>query len=398
MTPETFSQYQEIGRSLARHLQQHVGRLPPVLTLQAVAADLAAGNSELLLPLKDLVSRPGFSSLAAKASSGGGALEGHALLKDMQATFSPQVIIALDEVLAGFLDLPCGPIGSQGKAVTNQFAKGESASTTAEQEESPSRQTSSRQHDPSQPGALTNLAPRGTARLSLLTAIAVGSAGMAAGAIVAFRSTPFCGALGLCHTHERSSGTQQALNAANEAEQDLRRAQGLADYRQATEQIEGELLKLSGASLTTDQERQRQRLQATAIQARSILAEEEVDMKRLGLASRAIDAARTSIGEERLSQLNAARQELGSIPARSFSSVEADQARQRLIELERQLSTPSSPETSPTAPEAVPEAAISNKVAPQPEARTSYSAQPIPLTQSPSPARETTPDRDQPLF
>lgn len=87
--PQQRSQYRAVGERLAEYLLQDQGLLPPVSTLQAIAADMAAGPNEFLLPLKDLVSRPAFRSLVAKAGSGSRALEGHALLQDMQVTFSP---------------------------------------------------------------------------------------------------------------------------------------------------------------------------------------------------------------------------------------------------------------------------------------------------------------------
>jgi hypothetical protein len=99
VTPEQRSQYRAIGRRLAAYVRQ-LADLPPSASLQAVVSDLLGNHGELDLPLKDLVSRPAFRSLTRKAGSGGGSLERHALLQSMQATFSPQVIEALGELLA----------------------------------------------------------------------------------------------------------------------------------------------------------------------------------------------------------------------------------------------------------------------------------------------------------
>lgn len=108
MTPEQRSQYRAVGGRLAAYVRQLADDLPPSASLQAVVSDLVGNNGELALPLKDLVSRPGFRSLTRKAGSGSGSLERNALLQSMQATFSLQVIEALVEMLSGFLDLPSG--------------------------------------------------------------------------------------------------------------------------------------------------------------------------------------------------------------------------------------------------------------------------------------------------
>jgi hypothetical protein len=73
-------------------VRQHPGGLPSVSALQAVVADLAADQFQLVLPLKELVSRPAFPALAAKAGSGSGAVERQALLQTMEATFTALII------------------------------------------------------------------------------------------------------------------------------------------------------------------------------------------------------------------------------------------------------------------------------------------------------------------
>ncbi|WP_156818354.1 hypothetical protein [Cyanobium gracile] len=128
---------------------------------------------------------------------------------------------------------------------------------------------------------------------------------------------------------------EQALQAGSKAEQDLRRAKGLADYRQATEQLERELLKLSGLSLTSAQHKQREQLQITARQAREILAEEVADLIQLQRASEALDAAQTVGRDARHSELETARQALNQIPPRSFSANQAKRLRRQLNALDQ---------------------------------------------------------------
>ena len=106
MTPQERKQYRAIGGRLAVVLRQRHGQLPSPAAMQGIAADLVGDKTELLLPMKDLLSRPGFQLLVAKAGSGRGVVERQALLADLERTFSPAVITALEELLGGFLDLP----------------------------------------------------------------------------------------------------------------------------------------------------------------------------------------------------------------------------------------------------------------------------------------------------
>lgn len=138
--------------------------------------------------------------------------------------------------------------------------------------------------------------------------------------------------------------------------------------------LERKLLKLSADTLTPDQEKQRQHLHSTAAPARLILMKEEADMKRLRLASRALDAAQAVNAGEHLSQLSTAGQELDAIPSRSFLVAEADRLRLRLIGLERKPSTAPCPNTESLERE-VP---ISSAPAAQREPRSPSSAQPPP--------------------
>ena len=100
-----FNRYRGIGAQLASYLRSRDGLLPESSVLQAVVADLAGSDTELVLPLKALVSKPGFCSLAALAGSGTGEIYRNALLMEMKATFTPQVLDALSELIDGLLDL-----------------------------------------------------------------------------------------------------------------------------------------------------------------------------------------------------------------------------------------------------------------------------------------------------
>ena len=54
-----------------------------------MAADLAGDQSELVLPLKDLVSRPSFRSLATVAGRQSAVLQRDVLLQELAITFAP---------------------------------------------------------------------------------------------------------------------------------------------------------------------------------------------------------------------------------------------------------------------------------------------------------------------
>jgi len=396
VTPEQRRLYRMIGGRLALYVRQQQAGFASVSALQAVAADLAADQSQLVLPLRELVSRPGFRALAPRAGSGSGALECQALLQTLDATFTPMLIAALGEVLAGFLDLP-----SPAKAVAES-----SPSATASPEPARDREGDgwgkasappprpSAAPPPASPEALASNrsgpAPS-RARTPGLLLLAVATAIAAATGVVVSTRPPLCTALGLCAVQEQGRASQEVLDAAAAAEQALRRAQNLADYRQASEQLEQALLKLSGDNLAPEQQRQRDQLQTTATQARGILQEEEADLSRLDTASQAIAAARTATEPERTQQLAAARQALEGIPPRSFSAAEAERLLDQLTALQQepQPAAAAAPEPAGSQPEQPRSSVL--PAAPSPFPRP-------PAAQSPRAPRAEPPERDQPLF
>jgi hypothetical protein len=347
-----------------------------------------------VLPLKDLVTRPAFRSLTSKAGSGGGSLERHALLLSMQTRYAPQVLDALGEVLSGFLDLPNGSdVPSTAPESREAERHGPHASATSQDPRQHEGQTS-----PPEPHAerqVKSASPR--TRLPVLTALATATAVCTAFGAVLLSNPQLCRALGVCAGQSVPTATERALQAAEAAAQDLRRAKGLADYRQATEQLERELLKLSGDSLTSKQQQERQSLEITAKQARSILGEEEADRMRLDRASQALDAAEALAGQDRLAPLESARQSLGEVPPRSFSAAEAGRLRERLLELESAASPGPTAVPEPVAP-ASPSPSANRAQAAQPAPRSVDTPQRVPRRQTPTGAGTAAPYRDEPLF
>jgi len=166
--------------------------------------------------------------------------------------------------------------------------------------------------------------------LALVTALVV------AGGVVVLRSTDLCALGGFCPGVQVAGGVIQALQAADQAEQDLRQATDLRAYERALIELERHLLVLASARLTPEQEQRRQSLDQLARDARGVLMEENNDLRRLEKVARALASARESSGEQRASLMAMASQELEAIGPRSFSAPEAKRLRQQLEQLERE--------------------------------------------------------------
>jgi hypothetical protein len=116
-------------RALGSHLAVFIKhRSPEQLTassLQAVIADLAVDHSDLIAPLKDLVSRQSFLSLIPHATSGGGAIQRDALIQEISRVYHPAVLIEIEDVLNGFLESSGGVASQLSQSV---FIKDQSSS------------------------------------------------------------------------------------------------------------------------------------------------------------------------------------------------------------------------------------------------------------------------------
>ena len=405
------SQWRELGQGLAHTLRQSKGTISTPARLQAVAADLAGERQELLLPLKDLVCRPAFQALIPRAGSGGGAVQRDLLIQEMALTFSPQVMAAIAALLDGFLDLPPQAAWQPDpRAASPSAAASASASVFATPAPGPAPVPAAAAPplapDPLPPPPPPSPRPARAARrpapppvrmpeplrapeprlplfrlalLSLATAVAV------AAGVVALRGTDLCALVGLCGGVQMTGSVVQALQAAEQAELDLRQASDLRSYEQALISLERELLGLSGARLRPVQEQRRLQLDQVARDARAVLAAEKDDELRLERALRALDAAGASSGQERASQLAVATEELGAIPQRSFAAGEARQLRRRLERLEREAVV-----TEPPQPEDTTAPVPSEPTPPTEE-------QPLPVSPPPPPPpEEGTTDAERP--
>ena len=364
---EQAQSYRVIGARLAAYLRQRSDAAPSAARLQALVADLAASHTELTVPLKELVSRPGFQALVPRAGSASGALQRDALLQELSSTFASPVVAALAELLNGFLDLP-------------PEAAAQTPPSTMLEPPAPAVPAPAPQPPPTRP-----LRSRWLVLLSVITAL------LGAGAVAMFQHPSVCRPLGLCAATEPepspeppavSTASEQALSAARRAEQALRRATTLGAYQAALSQLEQELLKLSGDPLTSEQQGRREQLQQAATEARQVLAGEERDQQRLQRATEALTAARQGSGEEQAAQIRSAQQELDAIPPRSFSFSEASRLREELEALIRQP-TPPEPQQQPAAPGgALPESPVPRRspVAPPPPSQSNsapYRSEPL---------------------
>ena len=206
--------------------------------------------------------------------------------------------------------------------------------------------------------------------LSLATAMAVAAG---AAAVVVLRSSDLCALVGFCPGTRESSSAAEALAAAAQAADDLGQADTLRGYERTLEELEQQLLNLTAAQLTPEQEQQRQRLDQVARDARAVLAEERKDALRLETAGKALAAARQGSGDERAGQLAIARAELDGIAPRSFSAAPAQRLRRELEQLEAEA-----PPSEPSESEAVPDPAAGEGSAAEPEAPALQPAPPPP--------------------
>ena len=329
MNRERAQHNREIGTRLAHYLRQRQGDWPATASLQGIVADLVGSQVDLALPLKDLVSRPAFRGLFNKAAGGSGALDRDALLQDLQRTFAAEIVNDLAEVLNGILDLPLGS-GHVG-VPTAGLKPGMSPDVTSASALGASVAVSVPTPTPAPASIASPPASKGP-----LLAVSLVTAALAAGAVVAVRTPPFCAAFNLCSAAGPTSPSDAALQAATAAEQALGRATSLDAYASALEQLERELLKLSGDPLSSTQQLQRETLQAAARDARRNLEAEQADQQQLALAQEAYALASSSSGSVQDGQINAARQALAAIPPRSFAAAEASRLRSALEQLTRQ--------------------------------------------------------------
>lgn len=391
-----------IGEQLAGYLSGGAGARPAAAALQALVADLAADQQQLVLPLKDLVARPAFLALIDQAGRGTALLQRDALLAELGATFAPAVMASLTPLLNGFLGLadstspppavaaappsawPSMPPAASPPpetavppATTASFnAAAESVVASAVAAADPQPVSSGVRSMPADASALRSVAPRPAAPalqpLVLLLSTLCGAL-LVLAVVMARQSGLLCSSFGICPPQSvtPAPGEPAALTAARAAEQRLRTATSLADFQAALQALEQQLLGLSPDRLTPEQQRQWQELQAVALQGRSRLSREADDQARLERAAAALQAARSSVSPEQMApELTKARAELEAIAADGFAATAARRQLQELQQLE-QVAGGAAPDATPapgdgTDPGRNPDAGADAAPSPQP--------------------------------
>ena len=212
--------------------------------------DLAASNEELIVPLKALLSRPGFRAFAELAPAAKESkLQRNALQQQLKATFVPQAIIALNELMGGFLPLPEGATNGADR-LENSLTL--AAATQAEiPQDPPSRDVSGVKplgHSPEGSGSCCiaggygGKAVAGSSVAGVHGRNVLGLAGM-----VVRHSPHFCGASGLCPAPGRG---KRALQTLRQEEADQERLLRATKAVEQAEQLSGQqqIAQLCGAS------------------------------------------------------------------------------------------------------------------------------------------------------
>lgn len=367
-----------IGDQLAGYLSRGAGaRLAPA-ALQALVADLAADQQQLVLPLKDLVVRPAFLALIDQAGRGTALLQRDALLAELSATFAPAVMASLTPLLNGFLGLadstsPASAVAaappsawpspppSASQPPATAVTPAAAASFNAAAESVVASTVAAADPEPVRPRIRSSLADASGPRLAERPPAAPGlqppvlllstlcGALLVLAVVMARQSGLLCSSVGICPPQSvtPAPGEPAALTAARAAEQRLRAATSLAEFQAALQDLEQQLLGLSPDRLTPEQQRQWQELQAVALQGRSRLSREGDDQARLERAAAALQAARSSVSPEQMApELIKARAELEAIAADGFAAAAARQQLQELQQLE-QVAGGAAPDATP---------------------------------------------------
>ena len=124
MYQSDIQKFRIIGSKLAVYLRGRDCALPEIPVLEALVADFASVNDELVLPLKVMISKRSFCELVPLAGSGSGETKRDILLQELRSVFSAETIYKLEAVLNGFLDVE----SPKTSAAKNRFLKPPSTS------------------------------------------------------------------------------------------------------------------------------------------------------------------------------------------------------------------------------------------------------------------------------
>ncbi len=309
-----------LGASLANHVRQANGRTATPTARQALVADLCGELDDLVIPLKDVVSRRSFESfLQLGDPQVGAAVQRDALLSELQKIYSPVVIERIAAVLNGFLDL----------VPTSHAA---SAAASSCQSDDSDHESSTGSQGKEDEAALPPHVARALASSLPFWLLLLPITGVLAAVIALFsvRNVQFCQLTGSCSAAPSASRGQGALAAALAAAEKLKTASSLDPYQRALNELESELERIPGQSLISDQQQQVDTLVDMARQGRRRVANEQGYLQVLRSVESSVDQAQRLTGVEREKAIESASQSLAGIPANSFAAVEAASLKARL--------------------------------------------------------------------
>lgn len=395
----------QLGQRLADALQSHPNA-PPSRSI-AILSDLLGADVSLLLPLRDLVARPGFQSLAPwRQGHGGRQAQRDALLQSLGETYNPQVLTRLAAFLDGYLESQRpNAVPSVGSPQPQSNPQPPTPSVSSQRPASTVPMTVMAEPQglatpppgvpfgsPVAPGSTTT--PPGTRssvrRMPLLVASSVVVMALAAGA--ALRGNLLCAPFGLCSAASIAAANA-ALEQAEEAAVALAKAKDLTSYAQSLADLDRHLDKIGTEPLLgRSGQDTRKQLEEKARQGRDRLKQEQshrltVQQVKAELAS--TDAMpQEAAGKHRTALLR----RLESVPSGSFADAQAEALRQEL--------EPPRPQVQPrtTDPGPTPAAAVAPFEPPAQPQVPRYSRPPAIPSPSGGGSGSSAPYRDSPLW
>ncbi|AFY27468.1 hypothetical protein Cyagr_0267 [Cyanobium gracile PCC 6307] len=394
-----------LGQRLAEALQTQSH--PPPSHAIAVLSDLLGADVSLLLPLRDLVSRPGFQSLdSLRLGQGSRKAQRDALLQSLGETYNPQVLARLAAFLDGYLESQAPNSVSDGGSIlpkssaqpsTVPVSSWNPASTV------PMTVIADPQDLATPPPGVPFASPPASAstasisdtrssrrRMPLLVAGSVVVMALAVGA--ALRSNVLCAPFGLCSAASIAAANA-ALDEAQEAAVALGKAKDLTAYEQSLADLDRHLDKIETDALLgrTGQDTRKQ-LEEKARKGRDRLKQEEGHQLTVRQVKSGLDSTDAMPLEAATERRSALLRRLESVPSESFASSQA-------VALREELAPPRlQPVTVPTAPDPIPSLDSAPLMPQTPASAGRY----VPPQSSSSPAatggRSTGPYREVPLW
>ena len=379
-----------LGERLAGYLRQTGGRSQSAAGRQALVADLFAGRDDLLIPLKDLVSRPSFAALLAPGGGRPAAIQRDALLAELQALYAPAVVARLAEVLNGVLGLGAAapaPVQPPSPSAPAPTAPPPTVPTTVPVAPRPTpsaatiparRPRPPRPEPPAEPIAAGAAPASRSPGCLVLALIAGGTLILTLQLMLSLRGADICRLTGFCPPALAPGGDGSRLRPALAAAEALQAAGSLGAFERALQELELALGRLRGEALSPEDQQQLAVLDTLAAQGRQRLQVEQLDGERLRRAEAALtQAEQAPEGQpERAEGIREAAADLEAISPGSFVAPQAESLRLRLQRL-----TPAAP--APELPAAGTEPATPSEPS-QPTAPPLPEAPPAPSPERPS--------------